>query len=207
MKTRVLLTAFDAFGEEKINPAEEALENIDLGSENFEVFKLTLPTVFKKSSTLLIECIEKIKPSSVICLGQAGGRAAITPERIAINVDDAELADNEGNIPKDSPIKEDGPAAYFSTLPIKSIVEELKRKQIPASISNTAGTFVCNHVFYSLMHYAAENSPGLLAGFIHLPYLPEQAAEKNMPSLPLEKIVEAIKIAVVETVKATPMPL
>ena len=207
MKTRVLLTSFDAFGDEKINPAEEALKSIDLESENFEIFKLTLPTVFKKSSTLLIEYIEKIKPSSVICLGQAGGRASITPERIAINVDDAELADNEGNIPKDSPIKEDGPAAYFSTLPIKSIVEELKRKQIPANISNTAGTFVCNHIFYSLMHYAAKNSPGLLAGFIHLPYLPEQATKKNMPSLPLEKIVEAIKIAVIETVKATPMPL
>lgn len=207
MKARVLLTAFDAFGEDKINSAERAVSEADFSNESFEVFRLILPTVFEKSAKILIDAIEKIKPSSVICIGQAGGRAYVTPERIAINVDDARIADNDGNTPVDKPIAEQGPAAYFSTLPIKSIIEELNKNEIPASVSNTAGTFVCNHIFYSLMHYSSQKAPWLLGGFIHVPYLPEQAMEKNLPSLSLEMIKKAVEIAVRETVKATPMPL
>ena len=136
-------------------------------------------------------------PDIIIMLGEAGGRFRITPERIAINVDDFRIPDNAGNQPKDEPIVENGPAAYFSTLPIRGIVERIVSAGIPAAISNTAGTYLCNRLFYSVMH--AINTEGLpaIAGFIHLPYFHEQAMNKNpdVPSLSRESIVEAVRLA------------
>ena len=207
MKTRVLITAFDAFGGESINSANEAVAQLNFKINNVEIFKLFVPTVFKKSSEAVIEAIEKIKPHCVLCIGEAGGRECITPERVAINVEDARIKDNEGNQPQDKPIVSEAPAAYFSTLPIKSIVEELKRLCIKAEISNTAGTFVCNHLFYSVMHHISEKKLGTLAGFIHVPYLPEQANKKGLPSMTLDEIIIALETAITETIKATPMPL
>ena len=130
-------------------------------------------------------------------IGQAGGRAQITPERVAINISDANIDDNEGNRPTDEPIEIGAPAAYFSTLPIKAIVEKLKAENIPAAVSNSAGTFVCNHLMYGVLRHIEKNSLQTIAGFIHIPYLPEQTVNKeNMPSLPLEVSTKAIEIAV-----------
>ena len=134
------------------------------------------------------------QPSLVICVGQAGGRAEITPERVAINIDDARIADNAGSQPIDSPVVRSGPAAYWSRLPIKAIVAELHARKIPAAVSQTAGTFVCNHVFYGLMH-ALRRRPGVRGGFVHVPFLPEQA-KRGEPSLALETMVEAIAVTV-----------
>ena len=206
MSSKVLITAFDAFGGEANNPAYDALKALSLNVENVEIVKLFVPTVFGKSSKAVIEAIKNHKPDSVICLGLAGGRSGITPERIAINAEDASIPDNEGNMPNDMPVISGAPDAYFSTLPIKSIVAEIRALGIEASVSNTAGTFVCNHLFYSVMHYLKSNGLGTLAGFIHVPYTPEMAKE-NTPSLPLGDIIKAVEIAVIETVKATPMPL
>ncbi|CAM4281291.1 Pyrrolidone-carboxylate peptidase [Bacillus manliponensis] len=148
MKT-VLVIGFDPFGGEKVNPAWEVAKRLNkkcIGE--YTIFSKQLPTVFHKSIQVLQSYIEEIQPSIIICIGQAGGRAGITVERVAINIDDARIPDNEGNQPIDVPVVKGGPAAYFSTLPIKSIVKQLRENRIPASVSQTAGTFVCNHVFY-----------------------------------------------------------
>ena len=136
--------------------------------------------------------IRRLDPALVVCLGQAGGRTGITPERIAINVDDARIPDNAGRQPVDRPIVRRGPAAYWSTLPIKAIVAALQARGIPAAVSQTAGTFVCNHVFYGLMH-ALRRRRGVRGGFVHLPWLPEQAGA-GQPSLPLDVMVDAIGV-------------
>jgi pyroglutamyl-peptidase len=143
-----------------------------------------------------------VKPALIICVGQAGGRAEITPERVAINVDDARIPDNAGRQPVDRPVVRGGPAAHWSTLPIKAIVAELRRREIPAAVSQTAGTFVCNHVFYGLMH-ELRRQRRVRGGFIHVPYLPEQAARVpgGAPSLSLEAMTRAIAVAVAVSVK------
>lgn len=193
---KILLTAFDPFGGESINPAEEAVKSV-ASPDGMELYKLTVPTVFGKSSETVRQEIDRIHPDVVVSIGQAGGRSGITPERVAINVDDARIADNEGNTPKNKPVVTDGPAAYFSTLPIYEITEALTAAGITSSISNSAGTFVCNHLMYSVLHYAATKYPSMRAGFIHVPFLPEQAALKseNTPSMSLETIVRGIEIA------------
>ena len=130
-------------------------------------------------------------------IGQAGGRAQVTPERVAINISDASIDDNEGNRPSDEPIESGAPTAYFSSLPIKKIVEKLKDEGIPAAVSNSAGTFVCNHLMYGVLNHIEKNGLETVAGFIHIPYLPEQVENKeNMPSLPLDVSVKAVEIAV-----------
>ncbi|MBR6676194.1 MAG: pyroglutamyl-peptidase I [Clostridia bacterium] len=192
---KILLTAFDPFGGESINPAEEAVKSV-ASPDGVELYKLTVPTVFGKSSETVIQEIDRIHPDVVVSIGQAGGRSGITPERVAINVDDAKIPDNEGNTPVNTPVAEGGPAAYFSTLPIYEITQELNRAGIPSSISNSAGTFVCNHLMYSVLHHAAKNHPKIRAGFIHVPFLPSQAAGKGetCPSMPLDTIVGGIEI-------------
>lgn len=150
---KVLITGFDPFGGEKINPAWEAVRALPDNIDGIEVVKLQIPTVFKKSAKKLFENIDSVKPDVVICVGQAGGRYEFSVERVAINVDDGRIPDNDGYQPVDSPVFEDGENAYFSTLPIKAIVEEVKKAGIPAAVSNTAGTYVCNHIMYlSLIH-------------------------------------------------------
>ena len=176
---KVLITGFDPFGGEKINPAWEAVRALPDNIDGIEVVKLQIPTVFKKSAKKLFENIDSVKPDVVICVGQAGGRYEFSVERIAINVDDGRIPDNDGYQPVDSPVFEDGENAYFSTLPIKAIVEEVKKAGIPAAVSNTAGTYVCNHIMYSLLYYLNKNNLNIKGGFIHVPFIPEQVVEKK----------------------------
>lgn len=194
MKT-VLLTGFEPFGGETVNPSQEVARHWHgrvIGGHR--VVGALLPCVFGAAITELKRQIRETKPVLVICVGQAGGRAEITPERVTINVDDARIPDNAGRQPVDRAIVRGGPAAYWSTLPIKAIVAALRQHGIPASVSQTAGTFVCNHVFYGLMH-ALRPRRAARGGFIHVPFLPEQAT-KGQPSLPLETMVEAVGVAI-----------
>jgi pyroglutamyl-peptidase len=157
-----------------------------------------MPCVFGDAIDALAGAMDELQPQLVLCIGQAGGRAEITPERVAINIDDGRIADNAGHQPIDVPVVPGAPTAYFSTLPIKAIVRDLRAAGVPASVSNTAGTFVCNHIFYGLMHHIATHpAAGLRGGFIHIPYLPEQAARfPGLPSMSLATVVEALRVAV-----------
>jgi pyroglutamyl-peptidase len=178
---KLLLSAFDPFGGESVNPALEAVKKVSAVIGDIEIVKLEVPTVFRKSIDRLVAAIEKEKPDVVLCIGQAGGRFDITPERVAINVDDARIADNEGNQPV-GPIYEDGDAAYFATLPIKAMVKKIRDAGLPASVSNTAGTFVCNHIMYGLLYHIAKSYPGIKGGFIHVPFIPEQVVNRPAPA-------------------------
>ena len=192
---KILLCAFDPFGGESINPALEAVKAAEI--DGVELIKVEIPTVFYKSVEKATALIDEFLPDAVVMIGQAGGRASVTPERVAINISDASIEDNEGNRPCDEPIEKDAPVAYFSTLPIKKIVDNLKAENIPAAVSNSAGTFVCNHLMYGVLRHIEKKQLATIAGFIHIPYLPEQTVNKvNMPSLPLEVSTKAIEIAV-----------
>lgn len=215
MTKTVLLTGFDPFNGATINPSWEAVRALDGWSgPDFQVVARQLPCVFGRANIVLLEAIDELKPDIVIACGQAGGRPEISVERIAINVDDALFLDNAGQQPIDAPIAADGPAAYFSTLPIKAIVRALRVRGLKSGVSQTAGTFVCNHVFYGLMHYAAGHAAEraatgaapLKAGFIHVPFLPEQAAEREdrSPSMALDEIVDGLRIAVEVAVTEAP---
>ncbi|RAP77417.1 pyroglutamyl-peptidase I [Paenibacillus montanisoli] len=199
---RVLLTGFDPFGGEAINPAWEAVSRFQhKACDGFMVEVRQIPTVFNTSIQTLRQAILDVKPDVVICVGQAGGRSDIAVERVAINMNDARIPDNEGNQPIDEPIAADGPAAYWSTLPVKAITAQLRSAGIPASVSHTAGTFVCNHLFYGLQHLIATEFPSVKGGFIHIPYLPSQTVNKpNVPSMNLETMVQALDIAVTTSV-------
>ncbi|PEB59750.1 pyroglutamyl-peptidase I [Bacillus cereus] len=197
MKT-VLLTGFDPFGGESINPAWEVAKSLhEKTIEEYKIISKQVPTVFQKSISVLKEYIEELNPEMIICIGQAVGRPDITIERIAINIDDARIADNEGNQPVDVPVIEEGPAAYWSTLPMKAIVKRLHEEGIPASVSQTAGTFVCNHLFYGLMHELEKRDKKIKGGFIHIPFLPEQASNyPGQPSMSLSTISKGIELAI-----------
>ena len=193
----VLLTGFDPFGGATINPSWEAARALDGWSgPGFTVRARVLPCEFGRANDVLRDAVAEVRPDVVIAVGQAGGRSEISLERVAINMDDASIRDNAGAQPVDTPIVDDGPAAYFSTLPVKAIVKALRLRGFPASVSQTAGTYVCNHVFYGLMHHATGQP--LKAGFIHVPFLPEQAADRpeRPPSMALRDIVDALRIAV-----------
>lgn len=196
----VLLTGFAPFGGEDVNPSWEAVRALDgkrIGGHR--IVARCLPVEFGRANAALRRAIADTSPALVLCVGQAGGRAAISIERVAINVDDARIPDNAGNAPVDAPIVARGPAAYFSTLPIKRLRAALDRAGIPAEVSQTAGTYVCNHVFYGLMH-ALKRRPGLRGGFVHIPYSPEQAARHpGAPSLPVATVVDALRIVVRES--------
>ncbi|HHQ8914710.1 TPA: pyroglutamyl-peptidase I [Bacillus cereus] len=197
MKT-VLLTGFDPFGGESINPAWEVAKSLhEKTIGEYKIISKQVPTVFHKSISTLKEYIEELNPEMIICIGQAGGRPDITIERVAINVDDARIADNEGNQPVDVPVVEEGPAAYWSTLPMKAIVKRLQEEGIPASVSQTAGTFVCNHLFYGLMHELEKQDKKIKGGFVHIPFLPEQASNyPGQASMSLSTIRKGIELAV-----------
>jgi len=194
---KILITAFDPFGGETVNPALMAVTALPDEMNGVKIIKQKLPTVFGKSADVLLSVLKGECPDAVICVGQAGGRAGISIERVAINIDDANIADNDGNKPTDKIIVENGLAAYFSTLPLKNIIQNLHKAEIPASVSNTAGTFVCNHVMYAALHYAAINNPDMKVGFIHVPYLPVQTLTKSTaPSMSIENIVEGLKVVI-----------
>nr|WP_253823739.1 pyroglutamyl-peptidase I [Treponema sp. OMZ 906] len=194
---KILVTGFDPFGGEKINPALETIKRLPDTILGAQIIKLEIPTVVGKSLAKIKEAVEKENPDAVLSIGQAGGRSEITVERVGINIDDCRIPDNEGNQPIDEPVVKGGPAAYFVTVPIKAIVENIKAHNIPASISNTAGTFICNHVCYGVAHLAAARTAAgkpMKSGFIHIPFLPEQAIGKPAltPSMSLETIVSGI---------------
>ena len=193
---RVLLTAFRPFGGEVINPSEKALELIRLTGE-VTLDKAVISTEYRRSESELKELIAESDPDVAICLGQAGGRRCITPERIAVNIDDSVMPDNSGEIRRGSRICEGGPSAYFATLPVEKICGALNDAGIESAVSNSAGTFVCNHLMYTALHVTA-GRPGKKAGFIHVPYIPEQLAGKpdGTPAMELAKIVRGIEIAV-----------
>jgi pyroglutamyl-peptidase len=191
----VLLTGFEPFAGETKNPSALAAMALDGRTiRRRRVVSRVLPCAFGDAARVLRAELRRHDPELVICVGQAGGRACIGVERVAINVDDARIADNAGAKPIDRPIAARGPVGYWSTLPIKAIVRALVEAKLPAEISQTAGTFVCNHVFYALMHTLSKRR-GVRGGFVHVPYLPEQAARfEGAPSLPLEDVVRALEI-------------
>ena len=200
----VLLTGFVPFGGDGSNPSWAAAQALDgTRIRGHRVVARCLPVEFGRSLRELRAAIRETKPALVLCLGVAGGRAEVSIERVAINIDDARIPDNAGASPVDQPVVEGGPAAYFATLPIKAILLALRAAGIPAAVSQTAGTYVCNHVFYGLMH-ALRRTPRVRGGFIHVPYAPAEAASRpGTPSLSVELATEALRIAV-RTALATP---
>ena len=194
---KIIVTGFDPFGGETINPSIECVKALP-EIEGVELIRLELPTVFKESAKRLNEVINDVKPDAVLSVGQAGGRAGITMERIAINVDDARIPDNISQQPIDEEIQVEGEAAYFSTLPIKRIVKAIREAGISAEVSNSAGTFVRNHIMYQALFAATKADKPFKAGFMHIPFIPEQTTDK--PSLPLEESTKALQIAI-ETIR------
>ena len=194
---KILVTGFDPFGGEKVNPALEAVKSLPSVIHGAEIRWVEIPTVFYQSAEVLETEIVRYQPDVVLCIGQAGGRASLTPERVAINQDDARIPDNDGNQPIDTPIRLDGEAAYFSTLPIKAMVQAIKEVGLPATVSNTAGTFVCNHLMYQALYLADKKFPNMRAGLMHIPYMTEQVVNKpNTASMCLRDIVRGIEAAI-----------
>ena len=187
---KILLTAFDPFGGEPVNPAQKAVEAVSDVVAGAEVVKCIVPTVFGKSIETVYEAMKREKPDVTFCIGQAGGRAAVTPERIGVNIRDARISDNGGNQPRGEFVAPDGPAAYFATVPVEKMAQAIRDAGIPATVSNSAGAFVCNDVLYSLLHHYAGTE--IRVGFIHVPYLPEQ----GQPNMPLDTIVAALTAAI-----------
>jgi len=193
---KILVTGFEPFGEDVLNPSALILEKVPKKILDAEIKTLLVPTVFHQSILRVCEQVDLEKPDVVLLLGQAGGRKAMTMERVAININDARLPDNEGHQPLDEPIVSGGPSAYFSTLPIKAMVAAMRGVGVPAEVSNSAGTFVCNHLLYGVLHHCQEKKLSVKVGFLHVPYLPEQVGEREeLFSLPLEEMVKAVEAA------------
>lgn len=196
---KVLITGFDPFGKEKINPSIEAVKKLPERIEDIEIIKMEIPTDKNKASEKLEKSIAKFRPDVVLNVGQAGGRSEITVERIGINIDDFSIEDNGKNQPIDEKIIIDGPDAYFTSIPIKDIVENLRKNKIPAKVSNTAGTFVCNHVCYFVSHLKNTKYPEMKTGFVHIPFIPEQVIDKpNMPSMSIDMLVKALELIIIQ---------
>ena len=198
----ILITGFAPFAGESINPSWQAVSRLDDNLiAKHRVIALELPCEFNRSLALLYQAIEQHHPVLVLCVGQAGGRSEISIERIAINIDDARIKDNAGNQPIDTPVIADAPAAYFANLPIKRMLLALHQGEIPAVISNTAGTYVCNHVMYGLLHHINQHEPHIKGGFIHIPYLPSQALHHNgAPSMSEDTVLSALKVMINEAI-------
>lgn len=198
----ILVTGFTPFAGEKINPSWQIVKALPELISGFRVEKLRVPTEFGKSINVVTKAIDKLKPHIVLCLGQAGGRAHMSVERVAINVDDALIADNAGTQPINDVIVVEAPAAYFCTLPIKAMVAGMIKKHIPAEVSNTAGTFVCNHLIYGVLHHVAIKRYPIRAGFMHVPFLDSQVVGCNdVPSMPLLTMIEGTKAAIIAAIK------
>jgi pyroglutamyl-peptidase len=192
---QALVTGFEPFDGDPVNPSGEALRRLPARIGELSLTTRLLPTAFGRSLAALEDAVATTMPDIVLGVGLAGGRAALSLERVAINLEDARIADNNATRPVDRPIVPGGPAAYFATLPIKAAVARLRAAGLPAMVSNTAGTFVCNHVFYGLMHLAATRRPAMRAGFLHVPFLPSQALHRDgAPSMALGDIVRGIEI-------------
>lgn len=194
---KILVTGFQPFGKESTNPSYEAVKLLPDQISGAEIIKAELPVVFRKGGVCAAELIRRELPDIVLHVGQAGGRTAMTPERVAINVEDCPsgFPDNEGNAPSDEAIVPNGPAAYFSTLPIKAMVKKMMDAGIPAQVSNTAGTYVCNDLMYHTLHLLATEFPHCRGGFIHVPYATTQN-HPNMASMPLELMAKGLEAAI-----------
>ena len=190
---QLLITGFDPFGGASVNPAREAVMALPDVVGDYALTKLEIPTVFGLAAETVLQVAEILCPDVILCVGQAGGRAAITPEVVAINLREASIPDNAGNQPKNMPVVENAPAAYFSTLPVRAMAEEVKAAGIPCSLSYSAGVFVCNDLLYTLLHHY--DGTDTRVGFVHIPYLPEQAGE-GVASLPLEDAVRGLTAAI-----------
>lgn len=199
---KILVTGFDPFGGEPINPAIESVKRLPDNIAGAEIIKLEIPTVRKKSLEKIEEAINEHNPDVILSIGQAGGRFDISIERVGINLDDFRIPDNEGNQTIDEPIFPDGENAYFVKLPVKAMVQNVQKNNIPASVSYTAGTFVCNHVLYGILYLIEKKYNGKKSGFIHIPFLPEQVVDKrNTPSMELNTIVKGLTAAIEAIVK------
>lgn len=195
---KILITGFDPFGGENVNPAYEAVKLLPDTIAGAEIIKLEVPTRFHRAGAVLEDAMQRHKPDAVICVGQAGGRAAITPEKVAINLMDGRIPDNAGYQPVDAPIREDGETAYFTSLPVKAMVQRMRDSGIPAAVSYTAGTYVCNYLLYTLLYLIDKKYPNVRGGFIHVPYAMEQVINKPLgtPSMDLRQIARGLETAV-----------
>lgn len=190
MARKLLITGFDPFGGAHVNPAWQAVRLLPDTVGDFEVHKLEISTVFGKAADTVMQKAQEICPDVILCIGQAGGRAAVTPERIGVNIRDAKIADNEGNMPKGEFCASEGPAAYFATVPVMAMADAIQAAGLPGTVSNSAGAFVCNDTLYCLLHRYAGTD--VKVGFIHVPYAPEQGS----PSLPVEQTAVALEAAI-----------
>ena len=197
MGKKLLITGFEPFGRETVNPSWEAVSRLEDRIGDMEITKLRLPVVFGRAAELTLEAARKLQPDFILCVGQAGNRAAVTPEVVAINLRDASMEDNAGNRPEDESVIPGAPAAYFASIPVRGIVAALKEKEIPAALSYSAGAYVCNDLFYTLRH--CYEGTHVRVGFIHVPYLPGQGDGKG-PVMELRTMVQALGIAA-ETLK------
>lgn len=194
---KILVTGFDPFGGEPVNPAIESVKLLPDTIAGAEIIKLEIPTVCHKSLQKIDAKIAEVDPDVILSIGQAGGRPDITVERVGINVDDCRIPDNEGNQPCDEPVFADGPDAYFVTLPIKAMVQKINEAGVPASVSNTAGTFICNHVTYGVRYLCEHKYPGKKSGFIHIPFMTSQAVGKRgIACMNLNDIVKGLTAAI-----------
>lgn len=192
---KILVTAFEPFGGENVNPAQEAVR-LMCAPAGVTLIRLSVPTVFRRCLDPVRAAMRTQRPDAVLCVGQAGGRAALTPERVAINLDDARIPDNDGECPADAPVRAGGPVAYFATLPVKAMVRAIHEAGLPAALSCSAGTFVCNHLMYGVLDTIAREYPAMIGGFIHVPFLPQQAAAHDgAPSLPLTDMIRGLEAA------------
>jgi len=196
----VVISGFEPFNGESLNPSWEVARHLEGKMvDNHPLVAVRLPSVFGEAVECLWGAVAHLQPAAILCLGEAGGRSAISVERVAINLEDARIPDNRGQQPRDRPVIPDGPAAYFATLPVRAIVERLTGAGIPAELSLSAGAFVCNHTLYGLLHRLGAQSP-VRAGFLHVPYLPEQAARHpGKPSMALATMVEGVRLAAAVT--------
>ncbi len=205
MNKKVLITGFEPFGGETVNPSWEAVCALPDSIDDVKIEKLQIPVVYTKAADAVWEYAEQYDPSVIICVGQAGGRKCVTPEKVAINLRNSTEPDNNGKTYCDETIEENAPAAYFTTLPIIRILDNLKTANVPSEISYTAGAYVCNETMYKLLHYAQKHkekgNEEMKVGFIHLPYLPEQT-KNGEPSMSLSDMVKALEI-IVKTVFET----
>lgn len=190
MGRTLLITGFDPFGGASINPAWEAVKLLPETIGAFTVYKKEIPTIFALAGDAVLEAAARIQPDVILCVGQAGGRSAVTPERIAVNIRDARIPDNAGNQPRGEFVCSDGPAAYFASVPVMKMADAICQKGLPGTVSNSAGAFVCNDTLYTLLHhYSGTNTK---VGFLHVPWLPQQGT----PSLPLDTITAALTAAI-----------
>lgn len=195
---KILITGFEPFGGEKINPAFEAVKRLPDEIAGAKIIKKEIPVVFKKGADSVIDSIEQCQPDYVLCIGQAGGRSQVTPEWVGINFQNARISDNEGNTPMQKRIVEDGPEAYFTMLPVFRMVERMKENGIPANVSYTAGTYVCNDVMYSTIHACKTKFKSTMAGFMHVPFATEQTVNHpaGTPGMNLSDIARAIRVSI-----------